>query len=79
VLVDQLFGGRNGNFSGGGELVVFERRTAQFFTGFVGIHGHCLSPENAMGYHLEFQATAQQGGFIVGRGKPWSRQLEAHV
>jgi hypothetical protein len=63
-----LLGRRNRDFSGGRKLVVFKRRTAQFFSGLVGIGGHGVSPENAMGCRLERQATAHQGGFIVGLG-----------
>jgi hypothetical protein len=37
VLVDQLFGGRDGDFSGGGELVVFERGFAQLGAFFFGL------------------------------------------
>jgi hypothetical protein len=37
VLVDQLFGGGDGHFAGGGELVVFEGGFAQLGTFFFGL------------------------------------------
>jgi len=46
VLVHQLFGGRDGHFAGGGELVVFQSGFAQLGAFFFGedLVGHCFAP-----------------------------------
>jgi hypothetical protein len=37
VLIDQLLGGRNGDFAGGGEFVIFEGSAAQLSAALFGI------------------------------------------